>query len=110
MNATQLKYARERIDAVVSEKTSALNSRYRAGLTEEQKIAALKKGEFSINKKATSLKDAIVYTNAPAEMTREEYQAEYDAIRARATAIKDELVLGDHGVALQLIQQFRSED
>jgi hypothetical protein len=110
MNATQLRYAKERVDATLSEKIGNLRNRYGSSrFSDKDKLAALKKGEFKVNPKAKTLSEAIVYPTAPVEMTHEEYQKQDSAIRLRAQEIKDELILGDQEAALDLIRKFRSE-
>jgi hypothetical protein len=107
MTPTQLKYAMSRVDAALNDKLADLNERFRSKFGEKEKLAALKRGAFTINKKATSTSDAIVYPEAPPEMDREEFKAKERQLRSEASRVKDELILGNEQEALKLIREFK---
>lgn len=109
MTATQLKYARERVDAILSEKATALSNLRSKGFSDKDKLRALKRGAFRIDKHATHLCEAIVYVDAPEEMPYEEWRRREKALRDEASKIKDQLILGDQEEALKLIQKFRGD-
>lgn len=111
MNSQQLKYARARAEAILSKKTEAICERWKAKekrLTETEKLAALKAGEFSIRKtpgRRHYLEDYVVFTKEVAVDTAG-MDVDLAALNAEFTKLMDELMLGDQEVALKALKAF----
>ena len=116
MNQKEKQYALDRVTAIANSKISAIKAKHTTPgtlLNSEQRLAALKKGEFKLKPGLTQVRgyDEIrdVFTfpgdKAGSEDTKR-IEAETDKVQAEATRIKDQLMLGDSQQALDLIDNF----
>lgn len=112
MNATQVRYARERAASIKRELEHKLSAERfpQARLTDKQKIAALKAGEFTVDKSKNGRPWAsqIVFDGEPQGLSDEAYNASLKKVRDAYTRVIDELVLGDNEAALALLKVFAS--
>lgn len=114
MNQTQLKYARERANKIFKEKEVALTNKYTTPaktLTTDQKLEALKAGDFKIVKSTKGSYNRMWWNDVDfgetfAVIDVEKRDPELAELRKKFEALTDELVLGDNETALQLLKDF----
>lgn len=116
MNNEQLKYARVRAKDAYDYKLNILKREFttqQIRLTPEQRIKALKDGNFTIKKQPSGnayyLADVIDFPGeVNAVFDTVGYEAKAEVVRKAYNALTDELVLGDNEQALQLLRQFEA--
>lgn len=115
MNQAQLKYARQRAEEIRAIKFAEINKKYTTPatiLSEDQRIEALKKGEFTIVDKPSTYANwtsrikfnAEVKGGLDLKAASEEQQKVHKAF----TKLMDELMLGDNEQALKLLAAFEA--
>lgn len=109
MNATQMKYAKERANEIYRNRQRAIEDKYRAKqLTTEQYLDALEAGRFKIDR--TKANDRWNWTTAvifiDVEPDKGARQKEIDELAEVYRNLIDELVLGDNEEALKLLKNF----
>ena len=112
MNATQLKYARERARDIFGVKMAELARKYTAKpLTTEEAIEALLAGKFKIvepEKHYSNQWYNRVSFDASPKVDAKAYQEEKDNLQEQYRSLMDELILGDNEEALKLLKAFET--
>lgn len=116
-----MKYAKQRLNELYSSKKSSLKDKFSTvgvKLTQQQKVAALKAGEFTVTDEPTSKKDsyyepawsAYIKFNAetPNQTDVEGLKVVENELKSKYTAAMDELMLGDNAEALRMIREFEN--
>lgn len=116
MNQTQLKYAKERLQAIKSRRAVELKDKHTVqsiSLTAKERLRAFKKGEFSVRSEVKGLNR---YDNVSGFLRfkgeREEsfnkaaFNKEQAKLEQEYVKVMDELMIGDVGIALELIKKF----
>lgn len=112
LTATQTKYARERVEAITRRKQEKLDEVYNGQnkLDNEQKIALLRDGNFTVNNYSYRWYDRIEFPSAVPTITLEEYNEAKADLKRRKDIIIDQLVLGDAEGALASIKAFEEDN
>jgi len=115
MNQTQIKYARQRAEAIFSDKSKALEIKHNTkgvSLTIKERLDALMDGDFSI-KEPSDYQGAhqwhyqVVFdAEKPAVFDRDSYEKDHKELKTAFNALMDELMLGDNQEALKLLKAF----
>lgn len=115
MNATQVKYARQRADTILADKLAALrkSSSIPELLTPKKITAALRAGRFSVvttpTKSGYSIRDYVKFDDeASIDQAKAALREREAALRAAHGKLTDALVLGDASEALVLLSQFEA--
>lgn len=116
MNIKEKQYAMGRIDAIAAAKCAAISTKHTVPaikLSPQERLKAFKAGAYKINadvrkiEKYTDVCDVVSFAN---EMNESQdwgkIRAESKKVTDRATAIKDQLMLGDSAEALRMIEEF----
>lgn len=116
MNQQQVKYARHRAEGILLEKRKLIEAKYTDQghtMSFEERIAALKAGEFTVTGDCKSSHQWSYHIKFNADRPRVvDYDAmkpEIDALNKVFQSLLDELVLGDNEEALRLLKAFESE-
>lgn len=112
MNATQLKYAKERAQQLYNTKSRQINEKYTVTpLTTEEALAALEAGEFTLKEPSGYYKNSwynyVSFNKAPTP-DKKAQDKEQNELKEQYTRLLDELVLGDNQQALELLKAFES--
>lgn len=114
MNATQLKYARERANKIYKSKADEIDKEYQVKpLTVEESLEALQKGEFTIVEPVRYSRGSWaswVSFNASPVPNEEERRTRKETLQTSFTKLMDELVLGDNEKALELLKAFENNE
>lgn len=116
MNQKEKQYAMDRIDQIAAQKVKAIEAKYTkegVSLTSVERLTAIKNGEFKVRPDIngvsayTEAEDVFIFTAEKAPQRDDvKINAENAKVKAEATRIKDQLMLGDSEQALQLIEKF----
>ena len=117
MNASKMKFAKERLNKIFREKSQAMATQFKARevtLTPKQKLEALKGGDV-VFRKASDMGSGYYisdFLSFSAEAGNETIKVEKEKALAELTAeydrVLDELMLGDEEEALELLKAFAS--
>jgi hypothetical protein len=104
MNNSQIKYVKEKLAQILKDKVSAIADRYEVKrMTVEEKLSALKAGEFLIKEPSASYYrdnwSSWVVFNEPKVATKAR-DAEIELVNRRYTEVMDEIMLGEDAAAL----------
>lgn len=118
MNQTQIKYARERANAIYTRKQNDLRKLYTTEaklLSTDEKLKALKAGAFTIVPQKDrndsgfrrSWDNFVLFTDEiKGGLNTDAFEKAKAKLDADFTRINDELVLGDNEQALKLLEAF----
>lgn len=116
MNQQQKKYALERITEIYKKKSAAIKEKHTTKavrLSPQERLKAFKSGKFKIRPDAstigsyTDVVDIITFNDeAPEKADDKKISALQDALDKEYNRVRDEIVLGDPGAALELIRKF----
>jgi hypothetical protein len=116
MNQSQMKYARQRAEEIKTKKLQDISTKYTTPavtLTTEQRIKALKAGEYTIDNK--QINSGYYWYNAikfngdtPRTIDTEKAAKEHAKVKETFTKLMDELILGDNEEALRLLVAFEA--
>jgi len=118
MNATQLRYARERAKQIYEAKVLVIRKKHiteAIELSPQDKELALRKGEFKVIKTKHRwdggyLSDYISFNaERPQTIDKEATDREIAALTKKYTQLTDKLVLGDATEALEMLERFAKE-
>lgn len=123
MNASQIKYAKNRAEAILSIKMRDIQDKFHAKtvlLSNEQKVQALRDGKFTILEEAPLKYSAsggyayrseknwynMVQFTDETSFDSEGLQTAQKELKEKFTKLMDELMLGDNEEALKLLADF----
>jgi hypothetical protein len=113
MNATQLKYARQRAEAIRNARLADLRKKHTTdsiSLTLEQRLDALRSGAFTVNPSKVRYDhwyNAVEFMGERDHaFNQEAFDAEKVELEEAYRKLEDELVLGDNDTALALLKEF----
>lgn len=113
MTATQLKYARQRAEAIRNARVADLRKQHTTDsitLTVDERLDALRIGAFTLNKNKVRYDNWYQAVEFAGERDHSFDQEGFDAAKAALDEtyrkLEDELVLGDDDVALTLLKEF----
>ena len=118
MTQTQVKYARQRAEAIYQDKVKALEAKYTTkgvSLTSKERLNALVDGDFEVKEPADYQSahqwyHQVVFTaEKPGVFDRDSYNKDVADLKVKLTKLTDELVLGDNQEALKLLKAFEVE-
>lgn len=115
MNQTQLKYAKERVLKIYNSKAKEITVKFTTPavtLTTDQKMSALKKGDFTVKSQALGQSNLwynlIDFGETYAKVDTAGRDAALKELNNKFEQLMDELVLGDNETALAMIKEFES--
>jgi len=117
MNQLQVKYARQRAEAIYNDKRKDLEAKHRIGgvqLNIKQRLKAVVNGEITITEPAAHQGPHQWYYqisfNAEKQPSfdNDAYEAEGKKLKTSFNALMDELMLGDNQEALKLLKAFEA--
>lgn len=117
MNTQQRKYVFDRITAILSHKLNALRHKHTIcgkNLTPEERSRLIREKKVNIKTTltqvwpTTAIRDVFDFSEHewPARVDDAALGPEEAAVRSQATALRDQIMLGDVGEALRLLQEF----
>lgn len=109
MNQSQLKYARERAERIKRDRQTAIRAKFApVELPEKDRIAAIKRGDFTVKKSISRLNYVSDILTINGETTRDQKSQDAALLKLDSDYAKlmDELILGDNEKALELLKAF----
>lgn len=112
MTQAQVKYARQRAEAIYAAKRQAIEQAYTTeavNLTTEEKIAAIKTDRIEVASSGSYWAYNIKFLDeTPRVVHMEQAKPELTKLKQDFDKLMDELVLGDNEEALALLKQFEA--
>ena len=116
MNQQQRKYARERVEQIFKSASDDLRKKHTTQavrLTEKQKIAALKKGEFKVLNTARNrcgyLSEFVSFDAEKEKTVSIELNPALKKLENKKNAVLDKIMLAESEEALKAIEKFQSD-
>ena len=115
MNQSQLKYARNRAEAIYNEKRAALVKKFTTegrSLSLQEKVEALSEGRFTVSQPSRNPYNLNWYNyilfsdERPTVRDDEGLTKARNELQTKFNKLMDELVLGDNEEALKLLAEF----
>ena len=118
MNQQQIKYTIERVGQIENKKLAALRVECTVPakwLTDEQRLQLVLTKKVKLKDGLTCLRrrddigDVFDFSKYEwSERKTDDFEKRQEAIKAEASRIKDEIMLGDHVAALELLRKFEA--
>lgn len=113
MNQQERKYAIERVTSITNAKIKSITDTYTipaVRFTTEEKVAKIQKGEYTLsaNPSRYGLDGAFDFGEKGAYLSDEGKELQQKVFNA-SSKLKDEIMLGDSKVALELIRGFEND-